>query len=327
MKNSQLLFVLLSFLTLLNPGCKQDQPDWSGTITFKDPGPRTLAADGYDTVKMTAHIRSDSDPDKRAIVFSTDYGTFTNGTNTITINADQNGDAVTAIKGTALGTATVRATVQTSFSALKTVVFVAPNVSQVFTVNPITDNLPADGVTTIAIGAVINKSLLYTAQSVVFTSDGGTFGNASATNTITADPNGNVVAYLKSSTAGIFHISLANSGVVQNVPVTFIKAQPDYLLLTANASLASGYANSLTIGIAAKRNIGTPGPGYLYNYTATDNSGNGIGLFTNGTASDASGSSSVVFTTGNSTYKGPVTITVSLQSSPATKTSFIVQII
>jgi hypothetical protein len=311
-------FLLLSTMLLLN-ACKQEQPDWSGVITFTNPTAQTLVANGYDTVTLTAHINPNSDPDKRTITFTTDYGTFTNGQPTIVLNADQNGNATTAIKGTVVATATIKATIQTIFTATKKIYFVAADPSMIFKVNPITDSIPSDGVSTIAIGAVVNKALLITQQNMVFTTDGGTFGNGTATITLAADSNGNATAYLKSSTFGTKHVSLVNNNVTQVVAVNFIKALPDTILLSALSVLGSGYNNSLAIGIVLKRNVGSVSPTFFFIYNATDNSGNQVGEFFNGTASDQNGNASVAFTMGNSTYKGLVTITVALQQNPAIK--------
>lgn len=311
-------FLLLSTILLLN-SCKQKQPDWSGVITFANPNAQTLAADGYDTLMLIAHINPNSDPDKRTITFTTDYGTFTNGQTTIVIIADKNGNATTAIKGTIVATATIKATIQTIYTTTKTIYFVAADPSMIFKVNPIVDSLPSDGVSTIAIGAVVNKALLITPQNMVFTTDGGTFGNGTATITLSADSNGNVTAYLKSSTFGTKHVSLANNNVTQVIAVNFIKALPDTILLSALSVLGSGYANSLAIGISLKRNVGSVSPNFFFVYNATDNSGNQVGAFFNGTASDQNGNASVAFTMGNSTYKGIVTITVALQQNQAIK--------
>ena len=327
MKRQLISILYMTAVVGLLQNCKQEQPDWSGVITFTNPNPQTLAADGYDTINLTAHIQSDSDPDKRAITFTTDNGTFTNGLATITVTADNSGNATTAIKGTVVATATVKATVQTTFVAFKTVNFVAPDPTTIFKINPITGGVPADGVTTVTIGAVVNKALLFTSQSVIFTADGGTFGNGTATITQVVDPSGNAIAYLKSTTFGTYHVSLSNNGVIQTVPVSFVKAVPDFMLLSASTSLASGYANTLAISIALKRNIGTPSPNFLLNYNAVDVNGIGTGIFSSGTASDANGNATVNFTMGNSTYKGPVTITISLQQDPPVESTIIVQII
>jgi hypothetical protein len=395
---------------LMLVSCKQTQPDWSSAIVFTPPGPDTVVADGYDSVRVTAHINPNSDPDKRAITFTTDYGTFTSGTASITINADQNGNAATLVKSAVVGIATVRATVETTYIASKTVDFIAPPPSKVFTVNPVAASTPADGVTTVMISAVVNKNLLITTQSVVFTADGGTFGNGTATVTLTADstgrvaaylkntvvgpvhvlltnngvtqvvtvnfvtpnpatiftlnpvsgtapadgvstimisavvnanllirpqtvafaadggtfgngtenvtvsadPNGNVAAYLKSTVAAPVHVALTSNNVTQNVTVTFVQALPDTILLSAAPTLTAGYANTLPISITLARPTGTVSAGLALSYNAMDSSGNTIGVFSNGTLSSATGTASVSFTTGNSPYMGTIYITVSL---------------
>jgi len=327
MKRQLINMLWITALVGFLQACKQEQPDWSRVITFTNSNPQTLAADGYDTINLTAHIQGDSDPDKRVITFTTDNGTFTNGLTTISVNADNSGNASTAIKGTVVSTATVKATVQTTFVASKIINFTAPDPPTAFKLNPITDGTSADGVTTVTIGAVVNKALLFTAQNVIFTTDGGTFGNGNASITQTADSSGNVTAYLKSSTFGTYHVSLSNNGVIQTVPVSFVKAVPDFIVLSAATSLASGYANTLAIAIALKRNIGATSPNFLMDYKAVDVNGLGTGIFSSGTASDASGNAAVNFTMGNSSYKGPVTITISLQQNPSIKSAIIVQII
>lgn len=326
-KHFACIFLMAAMLTVILDSCKQEQPDWSTAITFANPAAQNLQANGYDTVRLTAHIGPNSDPDKRIITFSTDYGIFTNGQASISIGADASGNATTAIRGTVVAAATVKATVQTNFTATKSINFTPADPLKVFQISPPADGQPADGVTTTALQVTLNKQLLYATQNVVYTSDGGTFGNNTATVTVASDPNGNAVAYLKSSTAGTIHVTIANNGISQIIPVNFVRALPEYLLLNAAASLTSGYNNSMTISINGKRNTGAVSSGLLYNYSATDNSGNGVGQFINGTATDSSGNATVSFTMGGSAYKGPVTITIALQQNLSVKAQFTVQII
>ncbi|MDB5137103.1 MAG: hypothetical protein JWP37_3706, partial [Mucilaginibacter sp.] len=129
------------------------------------------------------------------------------------------------------------------------------NPNNIFTFGTIIDNIPADGVSLITIPAQVNTSLPAASQSVTFTTDAGSFTNGSAA--IPADPSGNLKAYLKSSVVGPAHVSATCSSITRTVTVNFVSAVPDYLLLTGNGTVTNGSANTLTISIAAKRNIGT----------------------------------------------------------------------
>jgi len=202
----------------------------------------------------------------------------------------------------------------------------------IFTVNPVATNVPADGVTTVAIGAKINTALLANPQNVVFTSGGGTFGNGTATITQAADLNGNATVYLKSGMVGTFQVSINYDNLTQIVPVTFVPAPPDAIVLSAPPTLLDTNANnSLPITITLLRNIGTPSPGLLFNYTYTATGSIGaLAGFGSETASSTSGTTSTasfVFSTGSPNYTGTVTITVSLLQNPAITSSVIVQVV
>jgi len=177
-------------------------------------------------------------------------------------------------------------------------------------------------VTTIPISVVVNSALLVQQQNVVFTSDGGTFGNGTVTVTQAADQNGNAIAYLKSSVVGTFQVSITYDNLTQVIPVTFVPALPDAIVLSAPPTLLVGISapNSLPVSITLLRNIGTASPGLLFNYSyiATGNTSALVGLFGSETASSTSGTSSTasfVFSTGTSAYTGTITIAVAVQNT------------
>ena len=288
-------------------------------ISFDDATPASLAADNVSLLKITAQINPNNDADKRTVVFTTDLGTFSNNAQSVSLIADANGKAVTYLKGTAAGTAMIKIVNQT-YSANRVVNFTVANPDNIFKTATIIDNVAADGFSTILITASINKNFA-APQTMVFTTDVGTFSNGQKTINITADPEGNINAYLKSDAATAAHVSLSFGGINRNYTLNFVRAIPDYMLLTSANSLIAGIGNFVPITASLKRNIGKPGADFTFEYSATDANGNPLGLFTNGKSSDASGEATVNYSAGNTTYKGPVKITISLKQQPLVKAS------
>jgi hypothetical protein len=313
MKNCLLILLFASFVLAVG-SCKKEPLNANQVIYFADANAVNWPADNLTTLPLTVIIPTGSDPQTQ-VIFTTDLGTFLNSnSNTITVSANANGQAIAYIKSAAIGTATVKATVQTTYSATKTIHFNTPNADSIFTIGPYTDSIMADGASTMIFKAAINKNLPAAGQSVTLTADNGaTFSNGNATVTVNADGTGNATAYLKTSTIGPVHVVLSDGNVTRNLTVNFVVSLPDYMLLNAQPSLASGFGNSLPIKITLMKNIGKPSLGFLFNCTAVDNIGNSIGVFSNQTASDMNGSATVNFTTGNSTYKGMVRITIAVQ--------------
>jgi hypothetical protein len=286
---------------------------YSNLLSFTNTASENLSADNYSLLNITAHINPSTDSDKRLVVFTTDLGTFTNNTNTISIAADAEGNAITYLKGSTVGTASVKIANQNQ-SASKNVVFTAPDADKIFTFGIINDNIPADGVSFIIVPVQVNTNVPAANRSVNFTTDLGAF--TTGTTAIPADPSGRLAAYLKSSVTGSAHIAAASNSITRYLTVNFIPAVPDFLLLAANGTLENGSNHNLTILISSKRSIGIPTPGFGFVYRAADSSGNSIGTFTNGNLTNQTGEASVVYTAGNTSYTGNVTITVSLKDHP-----------
>jgi hypothetical protein len=288
-------------------------------ISFDDSNPATLAADNVSLLKITAQINPNNDVEKRTVVFTTDLGTFSNNAQSANVIADANGKAVTFLKGNAVGTATIKIANQ-GYSANKAITFTVANPDNIFKTSTIIDNVAADGVSTILIAASINKNF-GTSQKINFSTDVGSFSNGLKTMDIIADQDGNVNGYLKSDAATAAHVSLSFGGINRNYTLNFVRAIPDYMLLTSANSLIAGIGNFVPITASLKRNIGKPGADFTFDYSATDVNGNPLGLFTNGKSSDANGEATVNYSAGNTTYKGPVKITISLKQYPLIKTS------
>ncbi|WP_421939251.1 hypothetical protein [Pedobacter sp.] len=298
----------------------------SAGISLENPASETLAADNLSTLKIAAHINPATDPAKRIIVFTTDLGTFGNNTATVSLVADNSGNAVAYLKGATTGTASVRVANEGSI-ATKAVNFILPNADNLFTVQPITDNVASDNVSTVMITAMVNKSLPLSAQKISFETDQGSFAAGGKTTEIAADLDGKVVAYLKSNEPLAAHIGLSLAGVTRRYTVNFIKALPDYIQLSAAATLSAASNSSLPVSITLKRNVGKPNADIALEYSATDINGVNIGTFSQGTLSTAEGTATVNFNSGTSGYKGLVRITVWVKGLPTVKSTVDVTLI
>jgi len=290
----------------------------SGAVNFEIPGTENLPADGFSLLKISAHIDPNVEPGKRFISLKTDLGTFSNNEKTVSLPIDALGNATTYLKGTVTGLATLVATGSSTLTANKNVVFVQPAADDVFKIDAFTDNIPSDGVSTIAIPVSMNKNLAAADRKITFSSTAGSFQVPSPV-VITADSDGKLTGYLKHNTPGPVYVTLSAVGIIRNITVNFAKANPDFLLLNGNASLAHGINNATTLTINLKRTTGNPNADFLFDYKAVDASGNVIGIFSNGTSSNASGLATVSYTVGETDYRGVVNITVSLKSNPAIK--------
>ncbi|NQX43129.1 hypothetical protein SAMN05421820_11538 [Pedobacter steynii] len=290
----------------------------SGAVNFENAATESLVADGFSLLKISAHIDPNVDPAKRFISLKTDLGTFSNNEKTVILPIDAAGNAFTYLKGTIIGTATIVATGSLTATANKTVIFTQPMPDDVFKIDSFTDNIPSDGVSTIAIPVSINKNLATADKKATFTSTAGTF-QVSNPVTINADSEGKLTGYLKHNTPGPVYVTVTCGSITRNLTVNFTKANPDLMLLTGNSSLSHGLNNTLALTINLKRSIGNPNPDFLFDYKAVDVSGNQIGIFSNGSASNVGGTATVSFTAGETDYRGIVLITVSLKSNPAIK--------
>jgi hypothetical protein len=186
---------------LLSGACKKEPLNVTDVIKFAKPEAETMAADDYNTIKLTVIVPPYSDA-LTPVVFTTDLGTFqSSNTTTVTVNADGNGEAIAYLKSGTLGAATITATVGTKYSAVKTVNFTLPDADNVFTVPTFNASAQADGKSTIEITALVNKNLPG-ARSVVFTADNsatfstGTSTGGIATATVTADATGKATGYM-----------------------------------------------------------------------------------------------------------------------------------
>lgn len=290
----------------------------SGAVAFEIPGAENLPADGFSLLKITAHTDPNVEPAKRFITIKTDLGTFSNNDKTISLPIDVTGNVTTYIKGNMTGTATLVATGPSTLTANKNVFFVQPAADDIFKIDAFTDNIPSDGVSTMAIPVSMNKSLAAVDKKITFTSTAGSFQVPSPV-VIGADSDGKLTGFLKASTPGPVYLTLSAMGITRNLTVNFTKAGPDFLLLSGNASLAHGITNATTLTINLRRNTGTPNADFLFDYKAVDASNNVIGIFSNGTSSNTAGTATVSYTAGETDYRGLVTITVSLKSNPAIK--------
>ena len=257
--------------------------------------PTSLPADGASSSTLTALLLDSSGNPINAsnilVTFKTTLGTFSNGTNTITLTTQSSAAAtgkvvVSLIAGTTSGIAIVTCTASGVTQATNVGIGATSQIASILlSANP--SSLPADGASSSTITAqLIDASGNPVTQPnilVTFRTTLGTFSNG--TNTITVATQvaatGNVVVSLiAGTTSGIAVITCSASGVTQATNVTIgTSAQVASITLTANpVSIPADGASSSTITAQLLDINGNPvsQSGISVTFTTT------LGTFSNG---------------------------------------------
>jgi hypothetical protein len=192
---------------------------------------------------------------------------------------------------------------------------------------PLSVELPetaiADGATLTPVVVHVDTTLGVDKRTVTLTTTAGSFvGDANA---IIPNETGTAIALLQSPTDSTIAIVRAKvNGVVNAAQIIFRRARPERIdLLLGAFTLKAGVANELTVTAKVRRTVGTPSPGAVVSFAATDGSADHkpVGTFLPSTAVvDAQGVATVRFTSADSTVRGPVAIHVSSDSATATAT-------
>ena len=296
-------------------------------ISFGVVDTTAIPADNITARTLKLQIDKNTPEEKRQVILTTDLGSFTNQQTTITLLADANGNASSQIKSDAPGTANVTASCN-GFSTSIALTFATPNPDNIVKFdNNLLTNTTADGVSTLALRAVINNATPAALRKVTFASDQGTLANGQTTQDVIPDANGIAATTLRSGTEGTANVSITHRNVTRTMAFNFTRAYPDTIMLLSNFTLQAGLANSTTITTQLNRNIGKPGMNFEIDYTAADNLGNSIGQFKNATLSNASGMATVLFSAGNTAYRGPVLITATVKEIPTKQTTALITIV
>jgi hypothetical protein len=195
------------------------------------------------------------------------------------------------------------------------------------TPRPLSVELPesaiADGATLTPVVVHVDTTLAVDKRIVVLTTTAGSFvGDASA---VVPDAGGTALALLLPPNDSTIAIVRAKAnGVVSVAHIIFRRARPESIdLLVGAFTLKAGIDNELTVTAKVRRAVGTPSPGAVVSFAATDGSANHkpVGTFLPATAVvDAQGVATVRYTSADSTMRGPVTIQASSDSAVATAT-------
>jgi len=281
--------------------------DISSLIRFEPQSTDLVVADNITSRTVNITINKNTPVDKRQITVTTDLGSFTNGDKTITLLAGGDGTASTEIKSDVPGTASLGASCN-SFSTTTKVKFSAPDPDNIVRFDDgLLANVPADGVSSIEVRAVINNNTPIALRKVSFATDLGNF-TSGQTQDVVPDGSGIARATLKSATEGTASVSLTHRNVTRTKTFTFTRAYPESLSISSDFTIKTGIANKVTIRVQLMRAVGKSSPNFAIDYTAVDKNNNSIGLFKNATLTDANGAASVEFSAGDGAALGVITI-------------------
>lgn len=290
----------------------------------------SLPADGVSRLRIVARISPDADADKRTVLFSTTGGTLVgtvNATGQVPVAADGTGTASIELRSPQqVGSAVVTAQVQNAAQVSRqiTIAFTSADPNEIIQLIAAPSRAPADGATTSTFTVQISPSLPIGSQ-VAFHATAGTWtpeGQANATRT--ADGSYRASADLKSpTTISSGRVTVTVSNVSQQATINFERALPDIITVSSNGQFQVKPSTSTGVTIVGTflRNIGTVTAGTVATFRAVTSDGWAIGFFRDITTVGNDGTARATFLVGDTTYRGPVTITVGAQGSSVTGTT------
>lgn len=289
-----------------------------------------LPADGVSRLRIIARISPGADPDRRTVLFSTTGGRLVgtaNAAGQVPVTADVTGEAsVELVSPQQVGSAVVTAQVQNVAGLLRqlTVSFTAADPAAIVEFVAAPDSAPADGASISSFTVQLSPSLPLGTQ-VQFQATAGTFQpENTATVSRTADGSYRVTADLASpTTIGRGRVTAAANNVSRQVPIDFQRALPNVITVATNGTFEVRPSNSQGVTVVATflRDIGTVSANTVATFRATTDTGASIGFFRDVTTVNASGTATAVFLAGQTSYRGPVTVTVGAQGSAVTGTT------
>ena len=240
---------------------------------------QSVPADGFSTTVIGVTLKKLGTVQQRAVKFETSSGAFIAAgqpsVRAVTITADGNGKAEVELQSEkTVGTARVRVTafdVSSDFS----IDFTAVNPANIITVSADAPSGPADGATPITITAKVASSLPAGRRTVTFRT---TVGQLLPLSTIDADGSNLARVTLVSTTTGMARITATVDGVSADTTAQLTPALPDKVIVSPDlVQLKSG--GNTTIRVTLLRTAGTVSPRLEVIYTATTNTGAGLGSF------------------------------------------------
>lgn len=290
---------VLAALLVLGPGSLlggcYDKSDHSPTeqnlddvITLSSVGGATaLPADGFSRLQLEARLLGSPALDRRIVVFSTTNGTLDGGqpvngcAGCQQVEADAAGRArIDLVSSQRIGSAVVTASPQSApgIAVRMTIDFVAaqPDATIQFVRAP--ERAPADGATLTTYTVQVSPSIPQASRTVTFTTTAGAFAPSGATNVqVPVDGGNRASADLKSpAQIGTGRVQATVNGVTREVSVSFERALPNAIVVTANPDTVPAAADSkITVTATLLRDIGNVSDGTLVTFSAP------VGRFTN----------------------------------------------
>lgn len=334
------LFVLVLLAASASAGCYK-QGDFEPPAVIEESlvlgtvgGITSVPADGVSRLGLVAQLDPRADLNKRTVIFSTTAGTLVGGNPSLVtgereVAADGTGRAtIELVAAQQVGPAVVVAKVKEvpGLSRSLAIGFTAADANGVirFVVSP--SSAPADGATKTIFTVEVSAALPLGTQ-VAFATSGGQFApenSSSATRPI--DGSFRATAELVSpATIGTGIVSATANQVTRQATISFVRALPDRILVSTGGKVTAkaGLDDPVTVTASFQRDIGQVTQGTVAVFTATDSSGREIGLFRDASTVNASGSAAATFLAGTTTYRGPVTITVTAQGHTVRGTAVI----
>lgn len=309
-------------------GYPVDPADFEKYLTLTvEPAVETVPADGFSRVRLVAQLDS-PDNAHRTIVFTTTAGTLLGGTaQGREVAAASDGRAIVELQSpVAAGVARVRASVKSAPEVAREidVQFGTPNPDDIIRFVEVPPTAEGDGATQYRVTVQTASALFDGQRKVTFRVPEGRFAES---NSPTADvpvgpENRTSVHFIAPVRVGSVVLVASVAGFSREFVVNVRPALPDRVVVEAGRfTLAAGVDKETTITARLRRSFGTPTPGLVVSFSATDSLDHPIGMFRNIQPSDATGQASAIYTAGNTLYRGPVRLVATVAENAVKGTS------
>ncbi len=290
-------------------------------------GAATLPADGFSRLTLEARLLGDPALDRRTVLFRTSRGTLDGGTangDAMAVEADATGRArIDLVSSQAVGTAVVTASPMSApgVAASLEIGFVPLDPDGVIRFVAAPTRAPADGATLSTFTVEVSPEIAPADRTVTFTTSSGELApGGQTTATVPVDAaNRASVDLVSASTVGSARVTATVAGVSRSAEVTFERALPDVITVSADSLAVPAAADSqVTITAGLHRDVGTVTDGTVVTFRAVDSAGAPVGTFGNVTLSSG-GTATAVFRPG-SAPPGFVTVIVGAEGTSVTGT-------
>ncbi|MCW3466262.1 hypothetical protein [Chitinophaga nivalis] len=278
----------------------------------------SVIADNVTYAEIVAMVNISTEKTTRNIKFETNAGTFVNNTGQYTTTIGIDGKATAYLKYDKPGKATVKVTVNDTFTREIPVYFIAGiSPDSIMTLDVIKDNQPADNFT---YATVVVKSkdptVVNTLRTVTFTVDKGLFSNDAKSYTTNTTLDGVATAYIKCAQPDAVNVkAVIGSSYSREIQLHFEPALPDYLNIDMPGQLKNALDANTVITTTLTRLKGTVSAGQPVTFTAFRATGEPIGTFLNQKLSNATGEAQANFWVQDTSYAGIVVIKATVKGN------------